>query len=87
MNRRTFLTTTALGTSAALLGGCDVDPKYKGIKTPEGSAEESLQTKAVNINKNVKTKLTLATSWPAHFPIMGTAVERFASRVEQASGG
>jgi TRAP-type mannitol/chloroaromatic compound transport system substrate-binding protein len=41
----------------------------------------------VNINRNRKIKLKLATSWPIHFPIMGTAVDRFAERVKQISGG
>ena len=43
--------------------------------------------KSVNINKNKKVKLKLATSWPAHFPIMGTGIEDFVERVQKASGG
>ncbi len=36
--------------------------------------------KGVNFNRGKKTTLKLATSWPAHFPIMGTAVDEFANR-------
>ncbi|HIC43966.1 MAG TPA: C4-dicarboxylate ABC transporter [Sulfurimonas sp.] len=42
---------------------------------------------SVNINKNKKVVLKLATSWPAHFPTMGTGVESFVNRVHTASGG
>lgn len=45
------------------------------------------KTQTVNINKNKKVHLKLATSWPAHFPIMGTGVERFVEDVKVASGG
>ncbi len=37
--------------------------------------------------KNKKTIIKLATSWPAHFPIMGIGVERFAQRIKDISGG
>lgn len=57
--------------TAALATGCSQNDKYK----------------AVHINKNKKVRLKLATSWPAHFPIMGTGVERFVQRVKEASGG
>ncbi len=70
MERRTFLTGTAIA-GAALATGCSDTDKYK----------------AVNVNKNKKVRLKLATSWPAHFPIMGTGVERFVERVKEASGG
>ena len=43
--------------------------------------------KTVNINRGTKTKIKLATSWPAHFPIMGTAVDEFAKKVKIMSGG
>jgi TRAP-type mannitol/chloroaromatic compound transport system substrate-binding protein len=42
--------------------------------------------KSVNIDKNKKTKIKLATSWPAKFPIMGEGVEIFAKNVKQMSG-
>ena len=72
MERRTFLTTAAVATAAGLATtGCSKNEKYK----------------AVNVNKNKKVRLKLATSWPAHFPIMGTGVERFVDRVKEASGG
>ncbi|WP_457592512.1 TRAP transporter substrate-binding protein [Hydrogenimonas sp.] len=40
-----------------------------------------------NIARRKKVRLKLATSWPAHFPIMGTGVERFAQKVHDLSGG
>ena len=85
MNRRDFLT-TATATSAALaLGGCNesnrqaIDYSKHPVKSDDA--------KRVNINKNKKTVIKLATSWPAHFPIMGTGVEQFAQRVKDVSGG
>ncbi|MFK5936772.1 MAG: TRAP transporter substrate-binding protein DctP [Sulfurimonas sp.] len=86
MNRRTFLS-TATATSAILaLNGCN-ESKRKAIdysKHPQPSKDIN---KHVNINKNKKTVIKLATSWPAHFPIMGTGVEKFAKRVNDISGG
>ncbi len=72
MERRTFLTTSAIAT-AGLAAGCSSTDNHK-------------QT-TVNINKNKKVHLKLATSWPAHFPIMGTGVETFVEDVAIASGG
>ena len=46
--------------------------------------KETIQ-KTFHINKNKKTKIRLATSWPANFPIMGTGIERFAKRLETIS--
>jgi len=71
MKRREFITTTAIGTSALILSGCHKD---------EGA-------KSFNINRGKKVKLKLATSWPAHFPIMGTGVDDFAKRCGELSGG
>ena len=71
MKRRDFIATAAIATAAMTTGGCSQSDKYK----------------AVHINKNRKVRLKLATSWPAHFPIMGTGVERFVKRVKEASGG
>ena len=34
-----------------------------------------------------KSKLKIATSWPARFPIMGTGIEAFAQQVEAMSDG
>jgi predicted Zn-dependent protease len=50
------------------LGGC-----YK--------QEDNIKGKGININRGKKVKLKLATSWPAHFPIMGTGVDSFAKRL------
>ncbi len=47
----------------------------------------SEKTKSFHINKNKKTILRIATSWPAHFPIMGEGIERFAKRLEIISQG
>ncbi len=84
MNRREFLTTTtALGATAAL-SGCN-DSNHVAIdysKHPKKS-----EHKSVHYNRGKKTIIKLATSWPAHFPIMGTGVEYFAKRVYEVSGG
>jgi len=69
MNRRTFIASTS---TALLASGCTVE---RGMKSKENSSTGS----------NRKVTLKLATSWPAHFPIMGTVLERFAERVKQAS--
>ncbi len=86
MNRRTFLTTAATTASATLaLNGCN-EGNHQAIdysKHPKKSNKE----KHININRNKKTVIKLATSWPAHFPIMGTGVEKFAQRVKDVSGG
>lgn len=71
MKRRDFITTTAIGASALALSGCR-------------RAEDQ---KSVNINRGKKVKLKLATSWPAHFPIMGTGVDALAKRCGELSGG
>ena len=74
MKRRDFLTTSALAVGAIGLNGC-----YR---------EEKLSDKkSININRGEKVKLKLATSWPAHFPIMGTGVDEFAKRCSELSGG
>ena len=85
MNRRTFLTTATTSGAALALGGCN-EGNHKAIdysKHPKKSTEQ----KHVNVNRNKKTVIKLATSWPAHFPIMGTGVEKFAQRVKDVSGG
>ena len=71
MQRRDFLTTSAVGLGALSLTGC-----YR---------EE--EKKSFNINRGKKVSLKLATSWPAHFPIMGTGVDEFAKRCFELSGG
>ena len=74
MKRRDFLTTTALGATAIAVNGCH-------------RAEEETKNSTVHINKAKKVTLKLATSWPAHFPIMGTGVDTFAKRCFELSGG
>jgi len=71
MKRRDFIATTAIGTSALFLSGCHKEDKQKSF----------------NINRGKTVKLKLATSWPAHFPIMGTGVDAFAKRCGELSGG
>ena len=85
MNRRKFLTTASTASAAFAFSACN-DSEHVAIdysKHPKKSAD----AKHVNINKNKKTVIKLATSWPAHFPIMGTGVEEFAQRVKDISGG
>jgi len=72
MQRREFLTATTLAGAAIIASGCS------------GKSEDK---KTVNINKNKRVRLKLATSWPAHFPIMGTGVDEFVNKVKIASGG
>ncbi len=86
MKRRDFLTTAAATTAAGLLGGCN-DSNRQAIDYSKHPQKSDLADKNVNVNRARKTKLTLATSWPAHFPIMGTGVDRFAENVNKASGG
>jgi len=67
MMRRNFLKTSALIGTGIAFSAC---------------SEDVQKAKSVNVNKNKKTKIRLATSWPANFPIMGTGIERFAKRLE-----
>ena len=85
MNRRDFLSTATLSSAALALGGCN-EGKHVAIDYSK-HPQKSDAVKHVNINRNKKTVIKLATSWPAHFPIMGTGVERFALRVQDISGG
>lgn len=86
MNRRDFLT-TATATSAALaLGGCN-DSNRQAIDHSKHPNAKGDDKKRVNFNRNKKTVIKLATSWPAHFPIIGVGVESFAQRVKDISGG
>ena len=71
MKRRNFLTSSLLGIGVFSLDGC-----YK---------EREKTSK--NVTHREKVTLKLATSWPAHFPIMGTGVDRFAKRCFELSGG
>jgi len=74
MKRRDFLTTAVLGAGTLAFTGCH-------------RAEETAAKGSANINKAKKVTLKLATSWPAHFPIMGTGVDTFAKRCGELSGG
>lgn len=74
MKRRDFISTSALGLGAVALSGC-----YR--------EENRVENKNVNIARGKKVTLKLATSWPAHFPIMGTGVDNFAKRCAELSGG
>ncbi len=74
MKRRDFIAGTAIGATALALSGCH-------------RAEEKTEGSSVNINRGKKVTLKLATSWPAHFPIMGTGVDSFAKRCAELSGG
>lgn len=85
MNRRDFLTATTLTSSAFVLDGCN-DENHVAIDYSK-HPKKKIDNKTVHINKNKKTVIKLATSWPAHFPIMGTGVEKFAQRVKDVSGG
>ena len=74
MKRRDFLSTSALGLGAIALQGC-----YR--------EESRVSDKSINVVRGKKVSLKLATSWPAHFPIMGTGVDEFAQRCGELSGG
>jgi TRAP-type mannitol/chloroaromatic compound transport system substrate-binding protein len=86
MNRRDFLTTTASTASVLALAGCN-DSNRQAIDYSKHPKHNKDERKRVNINRGKKVTIKLATSWPAHFPIMGVGVERFAQRVKDISGG
>jgi len=86
MDRREFLTTATATTAIVALAGCN-DGDHKAIDYSKHPHAKGKEQKRININKNKKTVIKLATSWPAHFPIMGTGVEKFAQRVKDVSGG
>lgn len=86
MNRRDFLTTATTASVAFSLSACN-DSNRQAIDYSKHPNHKKDDKKRVNINKNRKTTIKLATSWPGHFPIMGVGVERFAQRVKDISGG
>jgi len=86
MNRRDFITTASLASVAIATTGCN-DNNRQAIDYSKHPDKKDHTAKNVNINRNKKTTIKLATSWPAHFPIMGTGVENFAKRVKEISGG
>ena len=85
MNRRTFLTTATTASAAFALNGCNESNRQAIDYSKHPNKHKD--NKHININRNKKTVIKLATSWPAHFPIMGTGVEKFAQRVKDVSGG
>ena len=86
MDRRTFLTTATTTSAALALNGCN-EGNHQAIDYSKHPSAKNDEAKRINVNKNKKTIIKLATSWPAHFPIMGTGVEKFAQRVKEISGG
>lgn len=74
MKRRDFIASSAFGATALVMGGCH-------------RAEKESKDNSSNLSGARKVTLKLATSWPAHFPIMGTGVDRFAKRCFELSGG
>ena len=86
MNRRDFLTTATTASVAIAVTGCNENNR-QAIDYSKHPSSNSDEIKRVHINRNKKTIIKLATSWPAHFPIMGTGVEHFAQRVQDISAG
>ncbi|WP_345993960.1 substrate-binding domain-containing protein [Sulfurimonas sp. HSL-1716] len=86
MDRRDFITASLGAATAVALSGCN-EGNHVAIDYSKHPKKNDDDIKRVNVNKNKKTVITLATSWPAHFPIMGIGVERFAQKVKDASGG
>lgn len=86
MKRRDFLKTGTALAAGSILSGCN-DSNRQAIDYSKIKEKKLEKEKSVNFNKNKKVKLKLATSWPAHFPIMGTGVEEFVQMVSRASGG
>ena len=86
MNRRDFLATATVTSASLALAGCN-ESQRQAIDYSKHPQSQDVKTKRVNFNKNKKTIVKLATSWPAHFPIMGIGVERFAQRLKDISGG
>jgi len=86
MNRRDFLATATVASTAYALNGCN-ESNRQAIDYSKHPKEKDLASKRINFNSNKKIVMKLATSWPAHFPIMGVGVERFAKRVYDISSG
>ena len=86
MNRRQFLTSTTTASAVLAFSGCN-DTNRQAIDYSKHPQKTDADKKRVNINRNKKTTIKLATSWPAHFPIMGTGVDDFAKRIDAISGG
>ena len=61
MNRRHFLTTTGISTVALAINGCN-DSNRQAIDYSKHPEKKDIQNKRVNINRNKKTVIKLATS-------------------------
>lgn len=86
MNRREFLTTATAVSAGLALSGCNENNRQAIDKTKQFEKKDN-SFKNMNMNKNKKTIIRLATSWPASFPIIGTNIERFAERIKIISEG
>ncbi len=86
MNRRDFLTSASISSAALALQGCNEGDR-QAIDYSKHPKTKTDDKKKVYFNRNKKTIIKLATSWPAHFPIMGTGVENFAQRIKEISSG
>jgi TRAP-type mannitol/chloroaromatic compound transport system substrate-binding protein len=86
MNRRDFLTAATVSTGAIALSGCN-DSNRQAIDYSKHPEQKQSDTKNVHVNRNKKSVIKLATSWPGSFPIMGVGVERLAARLQDISGG
>jgi len=72
MQRRSFIHKAALGTAAAAL-------------TLSCKKDSSPGKNTQNPQKTFNWKMV--TTWPPHFPVLGTGAENFAKRVQEASAG
>jgi TRAP-type mannitol/chloroaromatic compound transport system substrate-binding protein len=86
MNRRDFLTAATVSTGAIALSGCN-DGNHQAIDYSKHPEQKQSDAKNVHVNRNKKSVIKLATSWPGSFPIMGVGVERLADRLKDISGG
>ncbi|MDQ1264352.1 MAG: hypothetical protein QG559_1353 [Campylobacterota bacterium] len=86
MNRRDFLTTATAASCTLALSGCN-ESNRQAIDHSKHPQKSDIGEKNININRNKKTTIKIATSWPANFPIMGVGVDRFAQRAKDVSGG
>ncbi|MDF1881394.1 TRAP transporter substrate-binding protein DctP [Sulfurimonas sp. MAG313] len=86
MKRRDFITTSTALAAGGLLSACN-DNNRRAIDYSKIQEKKEKKLASIHVNYNKKVTLKLATSWPAHFPIMGTGVENFVQRVNTASGG
>jgi TRAP-type mannitol/chloroaromatic compound transport system substrate-binding protein len=84
MDRRKFLATATFTTTALAISGCNDNNR---VAIDYSKHPKHHNKKNVYVNKGKKTTIKLATSWPAHFPIMGEGVDEFAKRLEVISSG